>query len=164
MAAFSSQQVVVQPSGSYSSSRSRCVRVMAQKSLPVRKPTLIDVPVSNHGARVRHVIYHKGLEEDFEIVSPMEFGGLGSEQYKAINPQGKVTNGHYFCGKVLVSTAQLLNLRNFAMQMPVLLLTNGTILPESEVRLVAAQLNKLKHQQQPNGTQQFGVGGKHVQW
>eukprot|EP00879_Flechtneria_rotunda_P008174 GHRR01008563.1.p1 GENE.GHRR01008563.1~~GHRR01008563.1.p1 ORF type:complete len:206 (+),score=58.71 GHRR01008563.1:1275-1892(+) len=36
----------------------------------------------------------------------MEFGGLGSEQYKAINPQGK---------------------------MPVLLLTNGTILPESEV-------------------------------
>eukprot|EP00879_Flechtneria_rotunda_P024314 GHRR01025770.1.p1 GENE.GHRR01025770.1~~GHRR01025770.1.p1 ORF type:complete len:150 (+),score=41.99 GHRR01025770.1:715-1164(+) len=137
MAAFSSQQVVVQPSGSYSSSRSRCVRVMAQKSLPVRKPTLIDVPVSNHGARVRHVIYHKGLEEDFEIVSPMEFGGLGSEQYKAINPQGK---------------------------MPVLLLTNGTILPESEVRLVAAQLNKLKHQQQPNGTQQFGVGGKHVQW
>jgi hypothetical protein len=74
--------------------------------LPVSKPTLIDVPVSNHGARVRHIIYQKGLEGEFDIVSPMELGGLGSEQYIALNPQNK---------------------------MPILLLPNGQTLPESEV-------------------------------
>lgn len=103
--------------------------------LPVSKPTLVDVPVSNHGARVgsrgelgylvglqlgqrqhapfsaalaqvRHIIYNKGLENEFDVVSPAELGGLGSEQYMALNPQNK---------------------------MPLLLLPNGQSLPESEV-------------------------------
>lgn len=39
--------------------------------------------------QVRHVIYHKGIEEDFDIASPMAYGGLGSEQYKAICPLNK---------------------------------------------------------------------------
>jgi len=37
--------------------------------------TLFDVPVSNHGARVRFVIYKKGLESEFKIESP--FGAIG---------------------------------------------------------------------------------------
>lgn len=74
--------------------------------LPVSKPTLVDVPVSNHGARVRHIIYLKGLEEEFDVVSPAELGGFGSEQFIALNPQNK---------------------------MPILLLPNGQSLPESEV-------------------------------
>ena len=46
--------------------------------------------ISCNSSQVRHVIYHKGLEGDFDIVSPMAYGGLGSEQYKAINPLNKV--------------------------------------------------------------------------
>jgi glutathione S-transferase len=55
---------------------------------------------------VRHIIYEKGLENEFDIVSPSQLGGLGSEQYVALNPQNK---------------------------MPLLLLPNGQSLPESEV-------------------------------
>ena len=69
--------------------------------------------------QVRHIIYHKGLENEFDIVSPTAVGGLGSEQYKALNPQGK---------------------------MPLLLLPNGQALPESEVRAaVAVQVARLQH-------------------
>lgn len=56
--------------------------------------------------QVRHVIYHKGLEAEFDIVSPAVLGGLGSDSYKAVNPQGK---------------------------MPILLLPDGSAIPESEV-------------------------------
>lgn len=56
--------------------------------------------------QVRHIIYHKGLEGEFDIVSPAAFGGLGSDEYKALNPQNK---------------------------MPLLLLPSGRALPESEV-------------------------------
>ena len=98
------------------------------------KPTLFDVPLSNHGARVRfhspgcnskpfasktmsghactttaqcrYVIYKKELESEVDIVSPKELGGLGSEQYRALSPEGK---------------------------MPLLVLPCGTALPESEV-------------------------------
>ena len=73
----------------------------------VSKPTLYDMPVSNHGARVRHVIYSKGLEGEFDVVAPSALGGLGSDAYAALNPQKK---------------------------MPLLLLPGGTALPESEVR------------------------------
>ncbi|KAI8466013.1 MAG: glutathione S-transferase [Monoraphidium minutum] len=73
---------------------------------PVAKPTLFDVPVSNNGARVRHVIYSKGLEAEFDIVAPGTVGGLASDTFKAMNPQGK---------------------------MPLLLLPDGTTIPESEV-------------------------------
>jgi glutathione S-transferase len=70
----------------------------------VHKPALPGAHLS--GLQVRHIIYQKGLEGDFDIVSPMELGGLGSEQYMALNPQNK---------------------------MPILLLPNGQTLPESEV-------------------------------
>jgi len=52
--------------------------------------TLYDVPVSNHGARVRLLLYKAGLEGHVNVVSPMEIGGLRSEQYLALNPQGKM--------------------------------------------------------------------------
>lgn len=86
----------------------------------VDKPTLFDIPVSNHGARVRmrtdivetgspstqvrFVIYKKSL--DVDIQPPTSIGGLKSDAYLACNPQGK---------------------------MPLLLLPDGTAIPESEV-------------------------------
>ncbi|WIA30397.1 hypothetical protein OEZ86_000482 [Tetradesmus obliquus] len=85
--------------------RRTAVIVRAEK-FTVTKPTLIDAPVSNHGARVRHVIYAKGLEGEVDIVSPMALGGFGSEQFLAANPQNK---------------------------MPILLLPDGSSVPESEV-------------------------------
>lgn len=51
---------------------------------------LYDMPVSNHGARVRLLLYKKSLEQAVPIVSPMDLGGLGSAEYKALNPQGKM--------------------------------------------------------------------------
>jgi glutathione S-transferase len=68
--------------------------------------TLYDLPVSNNGARVRLVVYWKGLQDQVAVRSPMELGGLKTEEYLAINPQGK---------------------------MPALVLPDGTSLAESEV-------------------------------
>lgn len=70
------------------------------------KPILYDMPVSNNGARCRLVLYWKGLEDKVDVVSPSELGGLKSEEYLALNPQGK---------------------------MPLLVLPSGQALPESEV-------------------------------
>lgn len=36
------------------------------------------------------MIYKKGLEKDFDIVAPATLGGLKSEAYLALNPQGKM--------------------------------------------------------------------------
>mmetsp|Transcript_23316 Transcript_23316/g.64430 ORF Transcript_23316/g.64430 Transcript_23316/m.64430 type:complete len:273 (-) Transcript_23316:347-1165(-) len=69
------------------------------------KMALIDVNVSNNGARVRWVKYKKGLE-DVEIQPPKILGGLKTPEYLAKNPQGK---------------------------MPLLLLPDGGAIPESEV-------------------------------
>ena len=53
--------------------------------------TLYDLPVSNNGARVRMLLYYKDVKPDqVEIVSPMELGGLRSEEYLKVNPQGKM--------------------------------------------------------------------------
>ena len=68
--------------------------------------TLYDIPVSNHGARNRHLIYSKGLQEQAQIVSPQEIGGLRSEEYLALNPQSK---------------------------MPLLVLEDGTAIPEVKI-------------------------------
>eukprot|EP00242_Pyramimonas_sp_CCMP2087_P014111 CAMPEP_0198211934 /NCGR_PEP_ID=MMETSP1445-20131203/25428_1 /TAXON_ID=36898 /ORGANISM="Pyramimonas sp., Strain CCMP2087" /LENGTH=312 /DNA_ID=CAMNT_0043886295 /DNA_START=55 /DNA_END=990 /DNA_ORIENTATION=+ len=68
--------------------------------------TLYDMPISNNGARVRLVIYWKGLENNVTITSPAVIGGLKSDEYLALNPQGK---------------------------MPVLVLDDDQALPESEV-------------------------------
>ncbi|GFR46432.1 hypothetical protein Agub_g8006 [Astrephomene gubernaculifera] len=67
---------------------------------------LYDVPLSNNGARNRYIIRKKGLENEIDIVSPQTIGGLKSPEYLALNPQGK---------------------------MPLLVLEDGTAIPESEV-------------------------------
>ena len=54
------------------------------------RPILISVPVGNNPARVRMVIYEKGLEGEIEVRSPADYGGLNSEEYRALNPQGKI--------------------------------------------------------------------------
>lgn len=70
------------------------------------KPTLFDVPVSNNGARVRFLIHKKGLDDVIDITSPATIGGLKCPEYLELNPQGK---------------------------MPLLVLPDGTALPESQV-------------------------------
>eukprot|EP00523_Entomoneis_sp_CCMP467_P017022 CAMPEP_0168772542 /NCGR_PEP_ID=MMETSP0725-20121227/4010_1 /TAXON_ID=265536 /ORGANISM="Amphiprora sp., Strain CCMP467" /LENGTH=378 /DNA_ID=CAMNT_0008822063 /DNA_START=8 /DNA_END=1144 /DNA_ORIENTATION=- len=52
---------------------------------------LYDMPVSNNGARVRLILYKKGLgSQDVTMVKPTEVGGLKSDDYLQINPQGKM--------------------------------------------------------------------------
>lgn len=72
------------------------------------KPTLFGVPVSNCAARNRFVIYKKGLEGQIDVQPPKLLGekGVKSPAYLALNPQGK---------------------------MPLLVLPDGTPLPESQV-------------------------------
>lgn len=62
--------------------------------------------MSNNGARIRWIIYKKGLEGSMDIVPPQELGGLKDERYLALNPQGK---------------------------MPLMVLPDGLALPESQV-------------------------------
>lgn len=50
--------------------------------------TLYDMPISNNGAKVRLLIYKKGL--DVNIVPPSELGGLKSEEYMKVSPVGKM--------------------------------------------------------------------------
>lgn len=47
--------------------------------------TLFDVPVSNHGARIRLISKLKNL--DLQIRSPVEIGGLKSVEYSKISIQ-----------------------------------------------------------------------------
>eukprot|EP00882_Tetradesmus_deserticola_P022152 GHRQ01024041.1.p1 GENE.GHRQ01024041.1~~GHRQ01024041.1.p1 ORF type:complete len:139 (+),score=28.12 GHRQ01024041.1:598-1014(+) len=78
---------------SFAASNPKCRRgavIVRAEKFTVTKPTLVDAPVSNHGARVRHVIYAKGLEGEVDIVSPVALGGFGSEQFLAANPLNKV--------------------------------------------------------------------------
>ena len=64
-------------------------RVAVRMTTP-QMTTLYDLPVSNHGARVRFLLYKCGLESEVDIISPMKIGGLRSEEYLALNPQGKM--------------------------------------------------------------------------
>ena len=66
------------------------VMILAVPLLAVGLSTLYDLPVSNHGARVRMLVYKKGLEDKVRILSPMELGGLRSSEFMAFNPQGKM--------------------------------------------------------------------------
>ncbi|CEM05689.1 unnamed protein product [Vitrella brassicaformis CCMP3155] len=52
--------------------------------------TLYDMPISNHGARCRMIVYKKGIEDRVTIRPPGDLGGLKSEEYLKINPQGKM--------------------------------------------------------------------------
>ncbi len=110
---------------------------MAQAAFQPQKPTLIDIPVSNNGGRVRlrapgnpglhvnhtcgpiscahlrsvhfiqritlaspesiapslqcrFVLYKKGLKDKVDIVSPKVYGGMKSDEYVALNPQGLI--------------------------------------------------------------------------
>lgn len=56
-----------------------------------RQHTLYDMPVSNNGARCRLILYKKAIpQEQVQIVAPSELGGLKSEAYLKVNPQGKM--------------------------------------------------------------------------
>lgn len=101
-------KVVAQPTGcrrALPARAARRVRVAASATASA-KPVLYDVPVSNNGARIRWILYKKGLEDAFDIVPPSELGGVKSPAFLALNPQGK---------------------------MPLLTLPDGTSLPESQV-------------------------------
>jgi len=54
------------------------------------KSVLYDVPVSNHGARVRMIINSKGIASEVAMKPPTELGGLTSPEYRRLNPQGKM--------------------------------------------------------------------------
>lgn len=54
------------------------------------KIKLYDVPVSNNGARCRIIIYKKNLNEEIQIVSPAELGGLQSAEFLQVNPHAKL--------------------------------------------------------------------------
>ena len=54
------------------------------------KTLLITAPVGNNPARVRFLVYFKGLEESISMASPADYGGLASPEYRAINPMGKL--------------------------------------------------------------------------
>ena len=56
-------------------------------------------------SQVRYLIYAKGLESAIDIASPADLGGLKGDAFLALNPQGK---------------------------MPVLVLPDGTAIPESD--------------------------------
>jgi len=65
------------------------------KLAPSAKNLLFDVPVSNNGGRARIILYKKEIaESECTIVTPMDVGGLRSEEYRAINPQGKMPALH----------------------------------------------------------------------
>lgn len=63
-------------------------------------PTLYDVPVSNYCARVRHILYAKGLVEAgvVALAHPSALGGLQSEAYRALNPHSKMPLWHLPAG------------------------------------------------------------------
>lgn len=53
--------------------------------------TLYDMPVSNHGARCRLILYKKKIStQEVKIISPSSLGGLKSPRYLELNPQGKM--------------------------------------------------------------------------
>jgi glutathione S-transferase len=68
------------------SSSTSLLRMMSSSTQDV----LYDVPVSNHGARIRIIIKEKGLQEHVLLVSPQTLGGLKSSEYIKLNPYGKM--------------------------------------------------------------------------
>lgn len=72
--------------------RAKPLRASVPMAQSTSSSVLYDVPVSNHGARVRLVCRWKGLLNDGNVtcVSPSELGGTKSEEFQALNPQGKI--------------------------------------------------------------------------
>ena len=54
------------------------------------KPILITIDVGNNPARIRFLVYLKGLEEQIELKSPQDYGGFGSDEFRKINPMNKL--------------------------------------------------------------------------
>jgi len=78
-------------SAARSSSGSSSRLAASDVDTPVEQQTLYDMPVSNHGARVRHLLYEKGLGSDVvNIVAPAALGGLTSADYIKLNPMKKM--------------------------------------------------------------------------
>ena len=73
--------------------------------------TLYDLPVSNHGARVRLLLYKKGLESAVKIVSPKELGGLRSDEYKALEQTAKRETAFLTSGAIALQSSPLLQQR-----------------------------------------------------
>ena len=76
-------------------SRASAPRRASLQTVAADKNVLYDVPVSNNGARCRLIILLEAqLEDEFAITNPSEVGGLKSEEYLAMNPQGKMPLPH----------------------------------------------------------------------
>ena len=54
------------------------------------KPILITVDVGNNPSRIRFQIYLKGLENEIDMKTPGDYGGLNGSEYRRLNPQGKI--------------------------------------------------------------------------
>lgn len=79
--------------------------LLAAISVAAALNIVYDMPVSNHGARVRYVAYAKGIRDQLRFESPSNIGGLKSAEFLALNPQGKI---------------------------PLLVAEDGNVLPESD--------------------------------
>jgi diadenosine tetraphosphate (Ap4A) HIT family hydrolase/glutathione S-transferase len=69
------------------------IQALSLSTITATKPkrTLYDVPVSNNGARCRIILYKKDIPtSEVAIESPSTLGGLKSDEYLSVNPQGKM--------------------------------------------------------------------------
>jgi glutathione S-transferase len=68
----------------------------ARPPRPAQQHILYDVPVSNYCARVRYILYAKGLVDDGSValVHPSSLGGLKSEAYTSLNSHSKMPLWH----------------------------------------------------------------------
>ena len=55
-----------------------------------KKDVLYDLPVSNHGGRVRMIVYEKRLDKKIDFQEPSKLGGLKSQAYLGVFPTGKM--------------------------------------------------------------------------
>lgn len=89
--AFSAGVPLNNPSQICSSQMDGTSEMRAGATATTTKHILYDMPVSNNGARCRLILYKKALPEtEVKIVAPSELGGLKSEEYLKVNPQGKM--------------------------------------------------------------------------
>ena len=55
-----------------------------------KKDVLYDLPVSNHGGRVRMIVYEKRIDKKIDFQEPSKLGGLKSQAYLGVFPTGKM--------------------------------------------------------------------------
>jgi len=106
------------------------------------RPTLYDVPVSNNGARVRLLMYWKGLDMLVDVVDPGAIGGIKSEAYLALNPQGKMPTAHLPSDLALPESEVIAQYLLHAFEQ-----TGPKLIPEDpEVRAIAALATRIHDQ------------------